>query len=148
PAAGGKPALQLVELNGMLFSSAVHGANVATGQLDDDPQTQFDTAFRNLQAVLGKAGAGPSELGLVTVSIPGQDHRAYINKPWLTMFPDEQVRPARKTNQFPLPAGMQVQLQAIGVRDQRPKALHIPGFSHRDPLPAGVRIGDLVFSSV
>lgn len=146
--AGGKPPLQLVELNGMLFSSTIHGADPETGAIGSEPEKQFEVAFRNLQRLIEKAGASTEELGLVTVGIPDQSYRAYINKPWLATFPDEQLRPARKTNQYPLPDGAQVQLQVIGVAGQRPKPLEIPGFAHRDPLPAGVRIGDVVFSSV
>src|SRR5579884_3188507 len=85
--AGGKPALQLVELNGMLFSGSIHGTDPKTGALSGDPERQFELAFQNLQTLLGQAGASSSELGLVTVNIPGASHREHINKPWLAMFP-------------------------------------------------------------
>ena len=147
PIPGHEPC-RVVDVDGVLCTSDVYGADLATGELSADPERQFERAFRNLASLLERAGASLDELGLVTVSIPGADHRPYINPPWLAAFPDEQRRPARKTNQYPLPPGAHVQLTAFGLRGERPKALAIPGFAHRDPLPAGVRIGDVVLSSV
>ncbi len=149
PVGGGRPPLQLARLDGGLFStSSISAADPRTGALSANAGEQFQAAFDNLQRLLDMAGISPAELGLVTVNIPDQSYRPHINKPWLALFPDEQRRPARKTNQYPLPAGQQVQLQAMGLAGQRPKPLQIPCFAHKDPLPAGVRIGDLVFSSV
>jgi 2-iminobutanoate/2-iminopropanoate deaminase len=71
----------------------------------------------------------------------------YVSVPWLAMFPDDADRPARKVDVYPLPAGQFVQLRAVGVRGGRRQRLDLPGFVHRDPRPAGVRIGDLVFTS-
>src|SRR5215217_5752801 len=45
--AGNRPPLQLVELNSMLFSSTIHGADPETGGLASEPQEQFEVAFRN-----------------------------------------------------------------------------------------------------
>ncbi|HEX6513027.1 MAG TPA: RidA family protein [Chloroflexota bacterium] len=148
PIGGSRESAQVVAAGGMLFSSSISGADPASGDLSSDPERQFELAFGNLARLLDQAGASVDELGLVTVCIPDASYRPHINKPWLAMFPDESRRPARKTNQYPLPAGMQVQLQALGVKGARPQPLQIPGFAHRDPLPAGVRMGDLVVSSV
>jgi 2-iminobutanoate/2-iminopropanoate deaminase len=139
---------QLVETGGFLFTSTISGVEPTTGQLNPDPDKQFEEAFANLRRLLTRGGCSPENLGLVTVNIPDASYRPRINPPWLKVFPNEDVRPARKTNQYPLPPGVHVQLNAVGVKGQKPRALHIPGFAHRDPLPAGVQIGDLVFSSV
>ena len=53
-------------------------------------------------------------MGLLTVWIPDRTNRAYINKDWLRLYPGAD-RPARKTNQAPLPEGMEVQLMAACV---------------------------------
>ncbi|HLG74299.1 MAG TPA: RidA family protein [Chloroflexota bacterium] len=148
PIAGDWPPCRLVESGGMLFTSTISGIDPRSGELDSDPAKQFETAFANLRQLVERAGASMEELGLVTVAIPDASYRPQINPPWLATFPDEGRRPARKTNQYPLPPGVHVQLTAIGVKGQRPRALEIPGFAHRDPLPAGVRIGDVVLSSV
>jgi enamine deaminase RidA (YjgF/YER057c/UK114 family) len=65
----------------------------------------------------------------------------------MALYPDGE-RPARKTNQVPLPEGMYVQLQAIAVPGEKRIPLEIPGLAHRDPLPMGVKAGPFVFSSV
>src|SRR5712692_8203510 len=148
PGRDGQPVCQLARTGELLLTSTISGVDPETGELSSDPERQFETAFRSLQRLLERAGVSLDELGLVTVNIPGQDFRAHINKPWLEMFPDENNRPARKTNQYPLPGGAVIQLQAAGVAGQRRQRLEIPGWSHRDPLPAGCRIGDVVFSSV
>ena len=146
PVPGGMPALQLVELDGMLFSSGIHGADVQTGALSEDAQTQCEVAFRNLQRLLQSAGASSANLGLVTISVPEQPYIAFINEAWLATFPNASVGPTRKINVYPLPAGTQVQLEVAGVVGQTPKALKVAGLT--DPgVPLGVRIGDVVFST-
>src|SRR4029450_7177902 len=110
-------------------------------------ERQFELAFGNLIALLKLAGAGPDSIGLLTGFIPGRTTRAYINKDWLKLFPGGN-RPARKTNQAPLPTGMEVQLMAAAVVGEKREPLEIPGLSHKDPLPMGTRLGQFVFSSV
>ncbi|MCY4530043.1 MAG: RidA family protein, partial [Chloroflexi bacterium] len=80
--------------------------------------------------------------------IDSQDFRPHINTGWLELFPDPDNRPARKTTSYPLPPGEGVELQAIGVAGQKRQRIEVPGLTHRDPLPNGVRMGDYVFSSV
>ncbi len=146
PVPGGMPALQLVELGGMLFSSGIHGADVETGALSEDGHTQCEAAFRNLQRLLQSAGASSANLGLVTIGVPEQAYVRFMNEAWFATFPDARVGPTRKINVYPLPAGTQVQLDVAGVAGQTPEALTVAGLT--DPgVPLGVRIGDVVFST-
>src|SRR5262249_38949131 len=85
--------------------------------------------------------------GLLTVWIPDRTNRAHINKDWLRFYPGAN-KPARKTNQAPLPAGLEVQLMATCVLGESRIPLEIPGLSHKDPLPMGAKLGEMVFSSV
>jgi 2-iminobutanoate/2-iminopropanoate deaminase len=140
--------LELVRLGDLAFTSSITGAEGETGALSKQPEEQFEQAFANLARLLKAAGLTPEDLGLVTVNIPNASFRPNINPPWLKLFPNDDSRPARKTNQYALPGGQVIQLQAVAVPGQARRALKIPGFEHRDPLPAGVRIGDYVFSSV
>jgi 2-iminobutanoate/2-iminopropanoate deaminase len=144
----GQPPVTAVRMGGLLLTSAVPGADPATGEVPADTETQFTLAFDNLRRLLEKAGAGPDAVGLLTVYTPGREGRAYINAPWLEMFSDDANRPARKTNHAPLPEGMQVQLQAIAVLNAKREAIGVPGLKHKDPLPMGARLGNYVFSSV
>ena len=130
-----------------VFTSCVPGIDLKTGKLADGPEAQFALAFENLVALLAKAGAGPESIGLLTVFIPDRNNRAYINQDWLKLFPGAD-RPARKTNQAPLPKGMEVQLMAACVLGEKRVPFEIPGLSHKDPLPMGAKLGPYVFSSV
>lgn len=135
------------KIGNMVFTSGVPGIDVANGKLPQAPEAQFKLAFENLIALLKQAGAGPDSVGLLTVFIPRRENRAYINKDWLALYPGRD-RPARKTNQAPLPKGMEVQVAAVCVLGETRVPIDVPGFSHKDPLPMGVKLGPFVFSSV
>ncbi len=147
-ASGDAVAPDLVEVGGLFFTSGVRGVDLATGEMPSDPAEQFLNAWRNLKALVEASGRSTDEIGIVTNFIDSQDFRPHINTGWLELFPDPDNRPARKTTSYPLPAGEGVQLQAIGVADQRRRRIEVEGLTHRDPLPNGVRLGDYVFSSV
>lgn len=134
-------------IGNFVFTSGISGIDTKTGQLADGPERQFAQAFTNVVELLAKAGAGPDNIGLLTVWIPERSHRAYINRDWLQLY-DAANRPARKTNQAPLPSGVEVQLMAYCVTGERRVPVEIPGLSHKDPLPMGARLGRYVFSSV
>jgi 2-iminobutanoate/2-iminopropanoate deaminase len=125
----------------------VPGIDLKTGQAPEGPERQFAFAFENLMDLLQRAGCGPDSIGLLTVWIPDRTNRAYINKDWLRFYPGTN-RPARKTNQAPLPADLQVQLMAACVLGKERVPVEIPGLSHKDPLPMGAKMGPMVFSSV
>src|SRR5665213_202275 len=152
PMAGKTPARGLdpiaaTRIGNMVFTSGVPGIDPRTGALAEGPERQFAQAFENMLALLEKAGAGPDAIGLITVFIPDRAHRAFINKPWLALYPGAD-KPARKTNQIPLPPGQEVQLMASCVLGEKRVPIEIPGLSHKDPLPMGARLGQTVFSSV
>jgi 2-iminobutanoate/2-iminopropanoate deaminase len=144
----GQPPISAVRAGDLLFTSSIPGVDPATGALSADTRTQFAVAFDNLRRLLHEAGAGPESIGLITVYTPGREGRAFINEPWLAMYPDDDDRPARKTNHAPLPDGLQVQLQAVAVLNAGRQSIGVPGLSHKEPLPMGARVGAYVFSSV
>ena len=143
----GQEPIAAAQVGNVIFTSGVPGIDLSTGTLGEGAEKQFELAFANLVTLLDKAGAGPDDIGLLTVFIPDRSNRAYINKGWLELFPGPN-RPARKTNQAPLPKGMEVQLMATAVVGEKREPLEIPGLSHKDPLPMGARLGRFVFSSV
>jgi 2-iminobutanoate/2-iminopropanoate deaminase len=144
----GQPPVSAVTMGDLVFTASVPGIDPKTGELPSSPEAQFDQAFANLRELLRLAGAGPESVGLLTVYTPGREGRAFINKPWLEMYPDDNDRPARKTNHAPLPEGMHVQLQATAVLKGTRQPIGVPGLKHKDPLPIGARVGNYVFSSV
>jgi 2-iminobutanoate/2-iminopropanoate deaminase len=133
---------------GDLFVAAgVAGVDRRSGERPRETQSEFDLAFENLAALLGDAGAALEEVGLVNVWIPNRDARAFIDPAWLRVFPGP-VRPARKTNEAPLPDGASVLLQAFGRSGSTAVEVAVSGLVHRSPLPAAARLGSWVFSSV
>jgi 2-iminobutanoate/2-iminopropanoate deaminase len=143
----GQEPIAASRIGNVVFTSGVPGIDLSTGELGQGPERQFELAFANLVTLLDMAGAGPQSIGLLTVFIPDRANRAYINKDWLKLFPGRS-KPARKTNQAPLPAGMEVQLMATAVLGEKREPLEITGLSHKDPLPMGAKLGPFVFSSV
>lgn len=145
--ARGQEPLTAARVGDLVFTAGVPGIDLATGVLPAEPERQFALAFDNLRRLLDRAGVSPGEVGLVTVYIPDPSYRQYINDPWLALYPVPN-RPARKTNQLPLPEGMVIQVQANAVAGAARTPLEIPGLAHRDPLPMGAKLGRMVFSSV
>jgi 2-iminobutanoate/2-iminopropanoate deaminase len=135
-------------IDGLVYTNGIIGIDPRSGILPEDPEKQFTLAFSNLIELVEAAGASKDAIALVTVYIPGGEYRRYINAPWLATFPDEGDRPARKTNHVRLPSEVFVQLQAVALAGARRTPIEIPGLGHRDPLPMGCRVGDMVFSSV
>jgi 2-iminobutanoate/2-iminopropanoate deaminase len=144
----GAVAPDLVKAGNLFFTSGVHGVDRRTGKLPEDPAEQFLNAWHNLAALVEGAGLSTDNIGLVTNFIDSQDYRAHINAGWLELFPSPDDRPARKTTSYPLPEGTGVELQAVGVLNQRRNCIEVKGLTHRDPLPNAARLGDYVFSSV
>src|SRR3954451_4972660 len=138
----------LVRTGDLFFTSGVRGVNLATGELPEDPAEQFLNAWHNLAALVTGAGYSIDNIGLVTNFIDSQEYRPHINTGWLELFPSNTDRPARKTTSYPLPAGVGVELQALGVVNQKRTTVEVKGLTHRDPLPNAARLGDYVFSSV
>lgn len=132
----------------LVCTSAILGFDEVTKALPADPAEQFRNAFANLDRVFSQAGIAAEEIGLLQIDIPERAMREFIDALWLERFPDPARRPARKTNEFPLPTGVFVQLQAVALRSAQVLSVEIPGLSHRSPLPMGSRLGSLVFSSV
>jgi 2-iminobutanoate/2-iminopropanoate deaminase len=144
----GQPSVSAVHMGDLIFTSGVPGVDPVSGAIPPDPESQFANAFENLRRLLYEAGAGPESVGLLSIYTPGREGRAFINKPWLQMYPEDDDRPARKTNHAPLPEGLAVQLQAVAVVNAARQSIGVPGLKHKDPLPMGARLGPYVFSSV
>ena len=144
----GSVAPGFVEVGGLFFTSGITGIDLITGEIPANPELQFRNAWSNLQSLVEAAGRSIDEIGLVTNFIDNQDFRPHINAGWLELFPDPKNRPARKTTSYPLPNQEGVQLQAIGVVDEKRTCIEVEGLTHKDPLPNGVRMGDYIFSSV
>jgi 2-iminobutanoate/2-iminopropanoate deaminase len=137
-----------VRFGDYVFSSTIVGIDPATGQLGEGPEQQLELAYKNMKALCDAAAVTTDNIAHVTAFIRDQSLRPYLNKPWLAMFPDENNRPARKTTAHEMPGNQFVQLQMLAVAGARRERLELPGRAHRDPLPNGVKLGNMVYSSV
>jgi 2-iminobutanoate/2-iminopropanoate deaminase len=134
--ARGQEPLSAARVGDLVFTAGIPAIDLATGELPAEPERQFALAFENLVRLLDQAGVSPDEIGLVTVYIPDSSYRKYINGPWLALYPGPN-RPARKTNQLPLPEGMVIQVQANAVAGA-PRPVADGG----EARPDGVLVGD------
>src|SRR5258706_1461219 len=127
----GQEPVTATRIGKMIYTSGVPGIDRKTGLLAAGAERQFAAAFDNLTALLEAAGAGPESVGLLTVWIPDRTNRAFINKDWLSLYPGTD-RPARKTNQAPLPQGLEVQLIASCVLGGKREGIEDPRVIHTD----------------
>lgn len=76
------------------FFSAIRGSNPDTGVIPEDPETQIEQAFSNLEAVLVGMGwelGNVARVGMFFKDL--QAHRPIVDAVWGRRFPD--VKPAR-----------------------------------------------------
>jgi 2-iminobutanoate/2-iminopropanoate deaminase len=104
----------------MIFSSAIMGADPATGTWPSDPQAQVDFAFRNMAALVVVGGGTIQEIAEITVLIAREDVRPYIDPAWQQYFPDEDDRPARHIVVGALRRDLVVQLKFVAVLNGDP----------------------------
>jgi 2-iminobutanoate/2-iminopropanoate deaminase len=123
------------------------GVDPKTGELADGAEAQFAQAFANVEELAGRCGFSREEIGRITVFTPDASYRPLINPGWLSLFPEDGNRPARKTTHVPLDPNVFVELEVVGARGAR-ESIEIDGVRHKDPLPMGARVGRHVFSSV
>ena len=143
-----EPLAWTARLGDVAFSSTITAADSTTGGLASGAEEQFAQAFAHLRSLLDHSGLTSDDVAQLTVVINDASYRPFINKPWMEMFPSDDSRPARKTNHAPLPAGELVNLHVVAVAGGGREPLEIPGLAHRDPLPMGIKAGNLVLSSV
>ena len=136
-----------VRIADIIYTGGIAGVDPATGQLGAGLEEQFDLAFANLRTAVEGAGGTIDNIGHVTFFTKDAAVRAGINRPWLAMFPNERDRPTYKFMDADLPGDRLVELQAFAVVGKRRQLLGIPGVAHGNPIPLGVKVGNLVFTS-
>lgn len=102
----------------LICSSAIMGANLATGAVPEEGLEQVRLVFENMRRFLSQAGAEPDDVVRVGVLLSAPELRGALNEEWVAMFPEESSRPARHTTLRDLANGMVVQLEVIAYREQ------------------------------
>jgi len=114
---GANPIPAASRIGGMIATGGIHGMDLATGTIPEDPERQAANAFANLLRILDVAGAGPEDVLKVTVFLKDPSLRDAINRAWVRMFPDPHSRPARHTLMQPAlaaPQLLQLEVWAVG----------------------------------
>ncbi|WP_067933333.1 RidA family protein [Alicyclobacillus kakegawensis] len=112
---GSTPIPQGAKLDGIVFSSAISGADPETGKIPEDPERQVQLAFANVRRFMEICGGTTEDIGRVTVYLAEERYRDLVNVEWVKMFPDASNRPARHSIVSQLRGGAVVQLELIAV---------------------------------
>lgn len=112
---GSQPFPIATRVGDLLMTSAIHGRDPNTGQLDPDPRTQIRQVFTNVQTVLSAAGSSTDDVVMAQVLLADTAHRGLVNDAWCTVFPDPADRPTRNTAQRALADGVHCQLLVTAV---------------------------------
>jgi 2-iminobutanoate/2-iminopropanoate deaminase len=117
PAAIG-PYSQAVKVAGLVFTAGQIPLDPATGKLvEGDIAAQTERVMRNLEAVLGAAGAGFDGVVKTTCFLADLDDFAAFNAVYGRYFPEQP--PARSTVQAArLPAGARVEVECVARCDR------------------------------
>jgi len=102
-------------IDNVVYSSAIMGADPATGDIPDDGAEQVRYAFVNLRRFLEAAGVSGDDVVRLTIHLAEPSLRDAINVEWEAMFPDPESRPARHAMNLPLNRNMLVQLEVVAV---------------------------------
>jgi len=95
PVGHNAPIPMAARVGNIVYTSGIMGRDPVSGEMPEAIEEQAKNCFRNLENVLAKAGARPSDVLKVTVYIKSNNTRQAVNPAWLEMFPDPHSRPAR-----------------------------------------------------
>lgn len=128
------------------FTSMLGGA-APDGSYDPSGEVQLRRAWEKLPGALASVGASLDDVVSVGVHIADHALRPYISAKWLELFPDPKSRPARRTTAMRLPPGELAHIQALAIVGGKRRNFEVPGVPHKDPLPGGAMVGNVLVSS-
>lgn len=106
-----------VRIGDTIWTSALMGMDPKTSEIPDDPRTQVELLFDNLDALLRDGGADRRGVAHVSVFLTDNAHRPLLNELWTAWYPDEDDRPARHVVVGPLPRNVVIQMEVTAVVD-------------------------------
>jgi enamine deaminase RidA (YjgF/YER057c/UK114 family) len=131
----------------VLFSAGISAADIETGALVGDTQTQMVAAFDNLDRLLTAAGTDPRSILRIGGYLPDLSEKDVLNDEMVRRFPDASQKPVHKYVPVALPPGVAVSLQFIARLGVEREIIEIEGIKHNDPISLGAKAGNLVVSS-
>lgn len=116
PAAIG-PYSQAVRIGDLVFTSGQIPVDVATGEVvDGGIEAQTHMVFKNIDAVLRKAGTSMSNIVKATVFLKDMGDFATVNGIYASYFPADAVLPARSAVQVAkLPKDVMIEIEVIAI---------------------------------
>lgn len=130
-----------------LFFSRVTGEDLETGVAAAGLDGQLPLLFQNIRTLLSRAAATTDNVAQVTFFMRDLSERKKFNEPWVEMFPRSDDRPPYKYLPAPLPDNLEILLQMHVIPGATREEVLVPGMMHVDPIPMGVKIGGMLFSS-
>jgi 2-iminobutanoate/2-iminopropanoate deaminase len=104
-----------VILGNLILPSVIGGQDPERPGVALGPEQQVEQAFVNMKKIVEAAGGTTDNIGKVVVYLKNFQHREWVNKEWLKMFPDEDNRPARHVVKADLQGDTAIQLDVIAA---------------------------------
>jgi 2-iminobutanoate/2-iminopropanoate deaminase len=104
-------------IGNLLISSAVFGADPATGLQAATLAAQCAHMFANVRRIVEAGGGKTDDIIKVTVWMVDPSQKQALNEEWTRLFPDAASRPARHTLRAPLEHGALIQCEFTAVVD-------------------------------
>jgi len=133
-----------IRINDMVYGGGIDGANPVTGALVADTEQQMRVALEKVKVLVAGAGGSLANVARATGFCTTEADRRRIDEVWLSVFPNEQDKPAFKQILADLPAGQLVRLECQALIGERRNRIDLPKVRAHDPT---IRIGDWLFSS-
>ncbi len=133
-----------IRLNDMVYGGGIDGADPATGALAADTEAQMRVALEKGKALVEGAGGSLDNVARATGFCTTEADRGRIDAVWMSLFPNEQDRPAFKQILADLPEGHLVRLECQALIGERRNRIDIPNVRAHDPT---IRIGNWLFTS-
>jgi 2-iminobutanoate/2-iminopropanoate deaminase len=113
PAALG-PYSQAIIAGGFVFCSGTTGIDPQTGEIAEGIEAQTEQALRNIEAILGEAGASLAGLVKTTIFYADVNDFAKLNEVYSRFMPDPPPARSAPAN-VKLPRGLLVSIEAVAV---------------------------------
>jgi 2-iminobutanoate/2-iminopropanoate deaminase len=133
-----------VRVNDMIYTTSLAGIDSVTGEPQGDIKRQTATALAHMRTLVERAGGSIDNIGRAAGFCTTSEHRNLVDEVWMTLFPEENDKPAFKVLLAELPPGQLVRIDALALLGQRRRRFDIANVTAHDPT---VRIGNWVFSS-
>ncbi len=102
-------------MGSLLVTGPIPGKDPETRQTGADLEAQCALMFANILRIMEASGGSIDDIVKLSVWLRGDD-KTYLNKEWLSMFPDPESQPARHTFQNQdLPQNYLVQCEVMAV---------------------------------